>query len=85
MKRKAYPDDDDRTIVDMNVEGMPWYVEHGSKDRDAASDKGEPLELSKTERRAYMRGVMTAAFLVTGIFILGGLVVILLMLFAMHH
>ena len=25
MARKTYDDDDGRTIVDMNVEGMPWY------------------------------------------------------------
>lgn len=24
-KKKTYDDDDGRTIVDMNVEGMPWY------------------------------------------------------------
>lgn len=24
-ERKQYDDDDGRTIVDMNVEGMPWY------------------------------------------------------------
>jgi energy-converting hydrogenase Eha subunit H len=24
-KPKQYEDDDGRTIVDMNVEGMPWY------------------------------------------------------------
>ena len=25
LKKKKYADDDGRTIVNMNVEGMPWY------------------------------------------------------------
>lgn len=51
MKRKKnltteenlYPDDDNRTIVNMNVEGMPWYEEN--KER-------ESLEAKKAERAA---------------------------------
>ena len=31
--RKQYDDDDGRTIVDMNVEGMPWYDSRIKKEK----------------------------------------------------
>lgn len=36
--KKTYADDDGRTIVDMNVEGMPWYTPR-SKRKVAKEDK----------------------------------------------
>ena len=35
--RKQYDDDDGRTIVDMNVEGMPWYDSQIKKEKRKAS------------------------------------------------
>ena len=49
--------DDGRTIVDMNVEGMPWYA--------PGSDR------SKDESRVFIWGALKAALLVTGVMCLG--------------
>lgn len=51
MKRKKdptteenlYSDDDNRTIVNMNVEGMPWYEDRKQKER---------LDAERAERAA---------------------------------
>ena len=80
-KRKQYDDDDGKVIANMNVEGMPWYVDRGSGESRPESDS-EPIPLTKEERRAYMRGTMSAAFLVTGIFALVFAAVIIFLVFA---
>jgi len=45
-KKKNYDDDDGRTIIDMNVEGMPWYQPSSGKKVD---EKDRP---NRKERRA---------------------------------
>ena len=74
-QRREEFEDDGHVIANMNVEGMPWYKE-GVKpgDTDPATD------LTKGETWAAVRGMMKAALLVTGAFILGFLLLILLML-----
>lgn len=32
-KKKTYSDDDGRTIIDMNVDGMPWYDPNYDKNK----------------------------------------------------
>jgi hypothetical protein len=56
MKKKKEPFyDDGRTIVDMNVEGMPWYSPHrGNKDK---KDKDTP---TRKEKRAMIWGAYKA-------------------------
>lgn len=54
-KRKHYDDDDGRTIVDMNVEGMPWY-QPGKTDKKV--DKED--QPKRKERRAMVRGAYLA-------------------------
>ncbi len=74
-KKKREPFvDDGRVIANMNVEGMPWYK--GVPDTSDTSTAKEqipieqiPIELTAKEKRAMMRGVMSAAFLVTFIFV----------------
>ena len=63
-KKRDYPDDDGKTIVDMNVEGMPWYVPKREKREDAP--QGEPL--TKEQLRAYRWAALKAALLVVLIF-----------------
>ena len=55
-------EDDGRTIADMNVEGMPWYMDPAQK------TQGEKVRLSKSEARSAMWGALKATLLVTGIF-----------------
>lgn len=64
-KPKKYDDDDGRTIADMNVEGMPWYVKRSSP--TPGSD--EKIELSREETFSLMGGVLKAALLVGLVFL----------------
>jgi len=49
MARKKYDDDDGRTIVNMNVDGMKGYM---SPEMQARKQEIEHLNLTKKERRA---------------------------------
>ena len=64
--------DDGRTIVNMNVEGMPWYV----PERPEGAPKGGPeagrrLEMTREETRFFTWGALKAALLVVGVMSLG--------------
>jgi hypothetical protein len=48
---------DDRTIVNMNVEGMPWYVSEEEKKKQAKADE---LKLGRKEKRAAFLGAVRA-------------------------
>jgi len=62
-KRSNLPEGDDgKTIVDMNVEGMPWYL----KRREHPETGNEPM--SPDQRRAYTWAAVRAALLVALIF-----------------
>lgn len=61
--------DDGRTIADMNVEGMPWYVS-GKKTDGTEKTKKEPV-LTREESRYYTWGAVKAALLVTGVLCAG--------------
>lgn len=76
-KRKQYGDDDGRTVADMNVEGMPWYVP--KREKPAAGDDGP--ELDPAQKRAAMRGMLAAALVIAGVFVVGALLFILFCLF----
>ena len=76
------PDGDDgRTIVDMNVEGMPWYAPErpGAPRRGAGEDAPrQEIPLTREESRFFTWGALKAALLVTGAMCLG---IILFVLF----
>lgn len=71
-KREEF-EDDGRTIADMNVDGMPWYLEKREKQPEP-----EKIELTKEEGRAMMGGILKATLLVTLAFGVGLTVFILL-------
>jgi len=78
-KRKRYDDDDGRTVANMNVDGMPWYVEE-NKSRKTGPDAPEgekPYEMTRPEKRAFMSGVLGATLIVAAVFALGYLLFIL--------
>lgn len=85
-KEKELPDwDDGRTIANMNVDGMPWYLGEAKRKREeeAASasspDTHEPL--TRGEQRALLRGVLGATLLVGAVFAVGFLLFILFCVF----
>ena len=66
-------EDDGRTIADMNVDGMPWYLEKREKQPEQ-----EKIELTKEEGRAMMGGILKATLLATLAFGVGLTLFILL-------
>ncbi len=70
--------DDNRQIADMNVEGMPWYVD---KKRSFPNSGDEKPPLSKKEMIRLMFGATTAALLIAGVIIF---VMFLFILFCIH-
>lgn len=67
-KKKEKYLDDGRTIANINVDGMSWYQPPREKQEDIT--ESEPLKFTFKEKLAMMKGIMGAAFLVVGIFIL---------------
>lgn len=62
---KRLQDDDGRSFADMNVEGMPWYRPKG----ESESRDGERINLNRDEYKAFVWGVLKAAFLVGFVFV----------------
>ena len=56
-KKKEYPDDDNMTIADMNVEGMRWYT---SKKEMQNRKNIAGITYSKKEKRAMIKGAFKA-------------------------
>ncbi|MBQ1771965.1 MAG: hypothetical protein II000_08495 [Clostridia bacterium] len=83
--RKQYDDDDGRTIVDMNVEGMPWYDSQIKKEKRKTEraalqekiDRGEAL--TRRESIRYTFYAVLAGLAVVG-FIGGGTCLFILIL-----
>ena len=59
-------EDDGRTIVNMNVEGMPWY--HRTEERPET--QGEHYQMSKEEERMYTWAAVKAGLLIVLVFAL---------------
>ncbi|MGL4738735.1 MAG: hypothetical protein ACRCW2_14880 [Cellulosilyticaceae bacterium] len=55
-KKKTEFVDDGRTIANMNVEGLPWYI---SKDAYQTKSQLQELHLTKEERRAMIWAAMS--------------------------
>ena len=63
-----YPDDDGRTIVDMNVEGMPWYMKRPDERPEGLENQGARTPMTKEETRADTWAAIKAGLLVALIF-----------------
>ncbi len=75
-KRREYPDDDGRTIVDMSgVEDVNRirFVPHTREQKmNTEEDHSPPAEpISKEERRLYVFAALRAALLIGGVFLAG--------------
>ena len=69
--------DMETTIVDMNVEGFSWY-DPKKKNAPKTEPKTEPVQLTKKEYRALIRGAYRAMLPIIGCILAGALFVILL-------
>ncbi len=77
-KKKVYPDDDGRVIVNMNVPGMPGYVEgrksFGSDaENDEAHNHADAEGINGIDLRRFIRSAVAAALVVAGV-VIGGMV-----------
>lgn len=82
MKNKKEFIDDGRTIANMNVEGMPWYNPSKGEsvvDNTLPKENAEPVDMKTT--MAMMGGVLKAALLIAGIFVIIFLAFILFCVF----
>lgn len=78
-KRRSDPEDDGRTIANMNVEGMPWYQEPSPDALPEDTPPGQtPYQMTKEEGRAYTWAAIKAGLAVVLIF---GLVYFFFILF----
>ena len=66
--RPPDPEDDGRTIVNMNVEGMPWYVKGRDQTEAEAGTTGEHEQLTREELRRYTWAAVKSGLLVAAIF-----------------
>ena len=63
--RPPDPEDDGRTIADMNVDGMPWYV----RQRETQAPPERPAEpMSREELRRYTWAAVKAGLLIVLVF-----------------
>ncbi len=69
MKRQHY-DDDGRTIANMNVPGMPWYVENSVKPSHEGGGS-VPEQFRGRNRYAHIWGVIKACLLISSVFVAG--------------
>ena len=60
-------EDDGRTIVNMNVEGMPWYHRTDAQPED---DGREHYTMTKEEQRTYTWAAVKAGLLIVLVFAL---------------
>ena len=65
-KPKEIPGDDGKTVADMNVEGMQWFV---SKRRETPEAQGaDSYQMTKEEFRAYRWAAVKAGLLIVLVF-----------------
>lgn len=84
--RRLPEGDDGRTIVNMNVEGMPWYSPEGQESRSRhrrhrGQSGGTEEKMSARQARIYTWGALKAGLLVIGVFCLG---MVLFVLFCLY-
>ena len=68
-KQNNLPEGDDgRTIVNMNVEGMPWYVPEDKGNASGGRRTGHQEPLDKEQLRMYRWAALKAGLLVVLVF-----------------
>ena len=64
-KPREIPGDDGKTVVNMNVDGMPWYVPKRKSTETAGT---ESYQMTKEEFRAYKWAAVKAGLTITLVF-----------------
>ncbi len=69
MAKREYPDDDNRTIVNMNVEGFGWYESEEQKKSKQALARKSPKERRSLARSAYLTVALPLVCLLVGMLV----------------
>ena len=81
IQKTQFDDDDGRTIVSMDVEGMPWYDRRHDFVRRSERDSSQPSPhgtgLTDRELRLYTWGAIKAGLLVASVFSLTWILLVL--------
>lgn len=64
-KPREIPGDDGKTVVNMNVDGMPWYV---PKRKNTETAGTESYQMTKEEFRAYKWAAVKAGLTIALVF-----------------
>lgn len=64
-KPREIPGDDGETVVNMNVEGMPWYV---PKKRTAEQEGADHYQMTREELRTYKWAAVKAGLTIVLVF-----------------
>lgn len=81
MTRK-FDDDDGRTVADMSgLERPPLLGLRRRQREEKPAQTEQNVQLDRSERRAMIRGAMSAGLLIAGVFALGFALLILLLQF----
>ncbi len=70
---KKLHNDDGRTIVNMNIPGMPWYNPNTLKDThsETLQNKPSPLNLTKKELFAIIKAGFSVLLPIIAVFVVG--------------
>ena len=80
-QKKQFDDDDGRTIVNMNVDGMPWYDRRHEFGRVSERESSQPAShgtgMTDREVRLYTWGALKAGLLVASVFVMTWILLVL--------
>ena len=74
MRRRKYDDDDGSVVVNMNVDGMPWYTP--PRPELKGSSNNSPDELTRKETFWVLMGAMRAGLVIAGLLTLALLITV---------
>ena len=81
QKKQSDDDDDGHTIVNMDVDGMPWYDRRHEFGRMPQRESGQPSPqgtgMTDREFRMYTWGAVKAGLLVASVFVLTWILLVL--------
>lgn len=81
IQKKQFNDDDGHTIVNMDVDGMPWYDRRHDFGRNLqhSPSQSSPYGSGMTDRelRIYTWGALKAGLLVASVFVLTWVLLVL--------
>lgn len=78
-QKKTYDDDDGRVIANMNVDGMPWYLDDSAKRQGGKNS--DLSDLTKGETWEIIKGTVKAGLAVGAVYLVAFALFILFCVF----